>query len=134
MAFDPNTNVEILARYGWVVLFFIVMAEKLLPAVVSFFTKTKSEETQHAHQLEIEEKRRLIANEERQVKAIETIAQNSITTRQLVDSLGDLIEAMNARMESHERDTAAILSGIELLLDRRNRNTRPRPPISGKPN
>lgn len=124
---DSTLQIEILARYGWLVLFFIVMAEKIGPTLVGFFTKNKAESVKHARDMALEEKHRQASNEERQIKAIETIAQNSITTRQLVDSLGDLVEAMNRRMESHEKDTTAILSGIEVLLDRRSRSSKQPP-------
>lgn len=125
---------EILHEYGLIAILLIMLIEKVGPSVWAFIAGSKSaqqkrdhEKAQNAEALAVEDKRRAMALEERQIKAMETIAQNSAITRQLVDSLTDMVEASNRRLESHERDTAAILAGIEVLLDRRKRGNIDRP-------
>lgn len=103
---DP-TLTQILAQYGWMGLFVVVLADKVIPPLIKVFSKKSLDDVEHKRSLE-----------SRSVAALEKIADATQINQTLTAQIKALVEIMNNRMENHEAESATILRGIEILLDR----------------
>lgn len=112
---DFDIGLTLIAQYGWAAFLLVYFIKEVVPAAINYFNKTKEQESD-AKNAETVHRRDL---ETRQVAAMEKIAESTEANTALTASIRAHIEQTNTRMAHLERESAVILSGIEILLDRK---------------
>lgn len=102
-----NPENLLITEYGWIVFIIYIVIRDIIPGLVKFFTNSQEEQADHSKLID-----------QRYVEALEKVANSTTATQTVMETMKVMVESTNLRLASLENHSQALLTGMELLLDR----------------